>query len=328
MIHFMEQKFVKNIIKLGSGRTNCDNKWHVSFGVDNRYLRFACVTMLSIIKNNREQDICFHIFCDYVTDNDIDKLQSIRNDNDKISIFCYLVDNDCLKDFPQGHGWNLSIYYRAIAPKVLDNKIEKLLYLDADIVCLGDLSDLFNIDIKKVVAAVVKDGTGTSTIDKRLELLGIDKDRDTSYFNSGVMLINITEYNKQDIWLKFIEIINSKREVLFFFDQDAFNIVLSKCVRYIDNRYNYQNLDKEIEQPCFVHFAGVRKPWFSNFDYYYFDAWRQVYYESPWRGVDLERKENIKPSEYRYQSCYHLHKGEYINAFFDYCSYLFRKLKG
>lgn len=314
----MEIRVIKNIITLGIQQVDRENVWHIAFGVDNRYLRFACVTILSIIKNNEKQNICFHVFCDFVNDDDVKKLQEISNDNDKISILCYLVNDDCLKDFPQGHGWNLSIYYRAIAPTILDNQIEKLLYLDADIVCLNDLSDLFKIRLEKEVAAVVKDGTGSATIDKRLDTLGIEKDRYTSYFNSGVMLINVSEYNKQNIWFKFIDVIKRKREVLFFFDQDAFNIVLSKSVRYIENKYNYQNLDKDIKQPCFVHFAGVRKPWFINFDYYYFDAWRRIYHESPWREVALEHKKYVKPSEYRYQSYYYLHKGKYFRAIGNY----------
>lgn len=324
----MGTKYIKKTIQIGDKKTDCANAWNIAFGVDNNYLPFAYVTMLSIVKNNQNRRIFFHVFCDFVNEDDVLKLQRIKEENNLIEITCYLVDESLLQDFPQGHGWNLSIYYRAIAPIVLCGEVNKLLYLDADIVCLGDATHLFSIDVDGVVAAVVKDGTGTNTIDKRLDLLGISKDINSSYFNSGVMLINVRAYNKEKILSKFVQVIDTKREVLFFFDQDAFNIVLSRQVKYIDNKYNYQNLDKPVDNPCFVHFAGVRKPWFKNFDYYFFDEWRKVYHDSEWRNIPLKYKDNVKPSEYRYQAQYHFCKGRYFSAVTDYCRYLFRKIKG
>ena len=65
--------------------------------------------------------------------------------------------------------WNLSIYYRAIAPYVLHGKIKRALYLDADILCLGNLNDLFIMNLPSVVG-VVEDGLGRKS--KKKLLLG------------------------------------------------------------------------------------------------------------------------------------------------------------
>ena len=318
----MNKTYLKEIIRLRVEETDYDSL-HIAFGVDNNYLRFACVTMLSIIKHTKKK-VCFHIFCDHIDADDIRKLKKIVECKDDIDIICYLVDDSSFKDFPQGNGWNLSIYYRAIAPYVLEEKVDKVLYLDADILCLRDVSELFAVDIDDVVAAVVKDGISEGRVDKRLELLGMDKD--AIYFTAGVMLINVYEYNRLNTLSKFVDVINEKKEELFFFDQDALNLLLCKNVIFVDDIFNFQVFDKTNKQPCLVHFAGVRKPWFRNFDYYYFDDWRSVFFELDW-GRELACKKSIKPSEYRYQSEYHFNKGNYLQAIKDYGIYLLAKMK-
>ena len=317
----MNKTYIKEIIKLGVEEIDYRNM-HIAFGVDNNYLKFACVTMLSIIKHTKKK-VCFHIFCDLIDADDIRKLKHIVECNEGIDIICYIVDDSSFKDFPQGNGWNLSIYYRAIAPLVLDEEVDKLLYLDADILCLRDISELFAVDIDGVVAAVVKDGISGGRVDKRLELLGIDKD--ATYFNAGVMLINVYEYNRLNTLSRFVDVIIEKKEELVFFDQDALNLLLCKNVIFIDDIFNFQVFDKKNKQPCLVHFAGVRKPWFINFDYYYFDDWRSFFCELDWGG-ELAYKKCIKPSEYRYQSEYHFNKGKYWQAIKDYGIYLLEKM--
>ena len=68
----MNKTYIKEIIKLGVEEIDYRNM-HIAFGVDNNYLKFACVTMLSIIKHTKKK-ACFHIFCDLIDVDDIRKL--------------------------------------------------------------------------------------------------------------------------------------------------------------------------------------------------------------------------------------------------------------
>ena len=69
----MNKTYIKEIIRLRVEETDYDSL-HIAFGVDNNYLRFACVTMLSIIKHTKKK-VCFHIFCDHIYADDIRKLK-------------------------------------------------------------------------------------------------------------------------------------------------------------------------------------------------------------------------------------------------------------
>ena len=182
-----------------------NNVKHIVFGVDSNYIKYAAVTMLSIVNYNQTTKIVFHVFCDEITTEDLDKLKRITEENMQISIIVYYLSNDIILEFPQNSNWNLSIYYRAIAPYVLHGKTKRALYLDADILCLGNLNDLFIMNLPSVVG-VVEDGLGRKS--KKKLLLGLGIPSHENYFNSGVMLIDIDRYVEEDILTKFIDCIN------------------------------------------------------------------------------------------------------------------------
>ena len=127
---------------------------NIIFGVDSNYIKYAAVTMLSIIKHNQDEKIAFHIFCDEIKDEDLQKIKHITEENPQISIIIYYLSNEVIAEFPQNINWNLAIYYRAIAPYILYGKVKRALYLDADILCLGKINDLFTMNLPSVVGVV------------------------------------------------------------------------------------------------------------------------------------------------------------------------------
>ena len=127
---------------------------NIVFGVDSNYIKYAAVTMLSIIEHNQDEKIAFHIFCDEIKDEDLQKIKHITEENPQISIIIYYLSNEVIAEFPQNINWNLAIYYRAIAPYILYGKVKRALYLDADILCLGKINDLFTMNLPSVVGVV------------------------------------------------------------------------------------------------------------------------------------------------------------------------------
>lgn len=305
--------------KIWGNRLNWDDSLHICFGVDSNYVRYAGITMLSIMKNN-EENIVFHIFLDKVNIDDEVKLLELFEFYTNIEINLYFVDNERISHFPQGNGWNLSIYYRALAPNVLHGTVKRVLYLDADIICIKSIRAFFDVDLDGYVSAVVSDGAGKSNTSARLIQLKCPEN--VKYFNSGVMLINVDEYVKNDVLYEFVDVIEKRGSELFFWDQDAFNIIIGLKVVYVDDKWNFQKLNQSKNDVSIVHFAGVRKPWFLNYNYFYFENWRELYRESPWRDIELSTKSFIKPSEYRYQAGYFFDIKEYFNALKSYLLYL------
>lgn len=304
-----------------------DKAMHICFCVDEKYVKYAGVMLLSVVKNNTDSNIIFHIFCDRILDRDLEYLRTYTDEYNNIELNIYFVNHEEIKDFPQIQGsWNLSIYYRAIAPQVLFGKVKKLLYLDVDMCCVGKLDDLFSRKFDRFIACVVKDNIGDNCVKKRLIKLGCPNNK--QYFNSGLILFNIDNYFKDNIFEQFISIIKDQRSKLTLFDQDALNIVMGDKVFYLESKFNNQSFNTNTGDLRVIHYIGNRKPWFNNnIKCDIFDIWLDVYYLSPWRYVPLDDKKYIDYSEYRYQAKFYWEKGNIILCIKSIFLYLNLKIK-
>lgn len=294
---------------------------NIIFGVDANYIKYAAVTMLSIIKHNQDEKIAFHIFCDEIKDEDLQKIKHMTEENPQISIIIYYLSNEVIAEFPQNADWNLSIYYRAIAPYILHGKIKRALYLDADILCLGNINDLFTMDLPSVIG-IVEDGLKGNAKTELMIDLGISSHK--TYFNSGVMLIDIDRYFEEDILSKFIDCIKNNITKLKMYDQDAFNIILGEEAYYLDGVYNAFK-PVENKKIVFLHFVGPLKPWGLNIDRFGSDAWKELYYSSAWGNIELNDNLNLEPHDYRIISKNLWRKQQYRSSIGKYLLYLMKK---
>lgn len=140
---------------------------------------------MSVIMNNPGQDLSFFVFVYDVTDEEINKL---RSTSDKIQVIN--IDKEEIEkynnDFAIKH-LNRSIYMRLAVPRLLRDKVESFIYLDADTLCFDSIHEINNIDISEVICAVSHDSFDNSS-NKNAKRLNLTTD---FYFNSGFMYINI-----------------------------------------------------------------------------------------------------------------------------------------
>jgi lipopolysaccharide biosynthesis glycosyltransferase len=162
-------------------------------------------------------------------------------------------------------------YMRLFAPRFLDSTIGKALYLDADLLVLGDLRPLWEIDLAGFAVAATPDPYGQS---RRLAL-GIGPD--APYVNSGVLLMNLDLWRQHDLTGRLCAYIEEAGEALLFHDQDALNVVLAGEILLVDYRWNLQAkmlrprarrrlpevaaITRAARAPAILHYTTVRKPW-------------------------------------------------------------------
>lgn len=175
---------------------------------------------------------------------------------------------------------NTSFLLRLFAEKVLPENIDKILYMDVDVIVDSNLEELDRYEFSdNIGAAVVKDVFRETDYTR----LNINK-RSHSYFNSGVMLINLDYWRRYEVGSKCLKKLCRDRNISFMPDQDALNVVLEGKVDYLHPRYNclilfymrdeflknrvaYEDimLVKEATQaPAIVHYVFQNKPWFKG----------------------------------------------------------------
>lgn len=308
----------KKVVELPSKINILDNRViHIAFGVNNKYVPYAGTAVFSILENNKKNLVCFHIIRDEFSNGEKLFFEKLLDTYPNSAFKIYIINQDILKGLPKNSYWNHSIYYRALAPLGVKDVASKVLYLDADILCRKDLTDLWNVDVTKNIAAVVEDGLKRSERKRWFSNYGIEKDVNSPvYFNSGVMLINVEKYLSENIFLDFIELLNEIGKEFRYFDQDAFNILLNKEVLYLDFRYNCQpNNMRYSDSAIIVHWCGIDKPWNSTSELGCFGEWLSYYRRSPWGKYPLPTMKPKTSYIYKYEAAYYFDKGNYVNCF-------------
>ena len=119
---------------------------------------------------------------------------------------------------------------------MLNSDIDKVLYLDSDIVVDKSLETLWNSNISNYAVGCVTDMSEAKHDYNRL-----DFDPKLGYFNAGVLLINLKYWRDHHIIDEFVNIIINHPEMIEQHDQDVLNIVLCKNKFTLPLTYNVQN---------------------------------------------------------------------------------------
>lgn len=170
------------------------------------------------------------------------------------------------------------MYYRLLAGKWLPRDLDKVLYLDPDILVINSLNGLWEMDLSGQLFAAAAH-TGKTEVANSVNKIRLKTK--TDYYNSGVLLINLklarTEIIPEDLF-RFVE---ENPMALFLPDQDVLNALYGTRILSLDDvRWNYdarnysnyllrsggkENLEWVMENTSILHFCGKDKPWKKNY---------------------------------------------------------------
>ena len=276
---------------------------------DNCYVMQTGIMLTSLFENNREADIRVHVLHNGIDSNSITLIGRIASDYGQ-KIKFYLVDESLFSAFPIGRngqnthvGTSYATYFRLFLSELLPNDINRVLYLDGDIIVMDSLNELWATDMHdKAIAAVPDSYNNKIEHYNRLhypQLMG--------YFNAGVLLINLDYWRTNNVVSAFCQYASARPDSLYCHDQDILNYVFRDCKIVLPLRYNMLNeywfktrhsvvsweFDNQIhygqQHPAIIHFTGLPKPWFSNCHHPMKPEFEHYRTMTPWRDVK-ERK--------------------------------------
>ena len=274
--------------------------------LDDGYAMPTGVLITSIELMTTDMPIFYHVVSTGLGEENILKLKNcIRKNDSKIEF--YTVNKSYLNDCPvrEGDHITLGTYLRLLLPKILPANLNKVIYLDGDIICVDSLTSFWNIDIENYSAGVC---INTSAIDiRKIERLKLKYD--TIYFNAGVLSINLDYWRKNDISYKCMEFITNNPDACELHDQDALNKILEGTTKLISPRYNisppfygkltdlllpqssYASIEEAIDNPCLIHQWIIPKPWKNDSYQPFTKLWRRYLQLSPFKSY---RDKSIK----------------------------------
>ena len=271
-----------------------NNNQHIPvfLAADDNYAPFVATTMASILKNTKS-----HIDF-YVLSNKISKInqQKIRNTkkffpNSRFSVRFREIDMKKFEKFNGGFSHiTITAYARWMIPDLYPN-LNKAIYLDDDIIVVGDIAELYNQNLEGNIVGAVPDVSDISPNGpSRYKLLKKYGEFKNEYvWNSGVYLIDCQKWRENDITRKLIA---QKQEIIDYHkkhnlklgsaDQDTLNVILQDY-KILPLKYNMHPFaihkckerndcgqlfgregDELLQEAVIIHYATSEKPWKDN----------------------------------------------------------------
>lgn len=293
----------------------------IFFAVDDGYMPCLAVTLESLIEN-ASKNYYYSIKVLYTNINEENKRKINKYATANVSIefvdLNYYIEKVKDKLYTRDY-YTKTTYFRLFIPNLYP-QYNKAIYLDSDITVLGDISELYNIELENnLIGAAPDDVIQTTKVFQEYaeKVVGVADYR--NYFNAGILLMNLDElrrFNFQDKFLYLLETI----KFTVAQDQDYLNRLCKGRVKIIDrgwDRMPIANDDYPIDNIKIIHYNLADKPWryddvrYSEYFWYY--AKRTEYYEyicelkdnytEEERFKDKEQYENLKRLAQRESDC-------------------------
>jgi len=233
------------------------------YAFDRNYNTQAFVSIYSVLQNVTEK-INLYLILDETNKNlNIPKkIKKHKNINLIIKKEIHIKEN--LYNLDDAHV-SRATFYRLFLSDLYYDDLD-FVYLDSDIVCVNDPSQI----IKTQFLEIKKNNNFIGFADelyrhqyeepfKRLNMSG------NKYFNAGVMLVNLMNWNKNNLTEKSKLYINKLQNKAKYWDQDILNSLIDgnylSLLPELNYRTSYIDQKTELDSQIFIHYSGKSKPW-------------------------------------------------------------------
>ena len=270
---------------------------NVVISINKKYVPIAYVMMTSLFKNNGSEAIDLYLLHSELEEEDLYSLRKLADIYGNRLIPLYVDREVFPKDLPTSKLWSIETYYRLVLLKLLPDYMERILYLDVDIIVQDDLRDLYYGDFNgnHFIACDDADPYGKN-FPGRKEMFHEAFEEGYRYFNAGVMVWNLSFLRENYTAEDYFELAARYDFKLTAVDQDLLNLMHWGHITYADGRYNYfarirSNAGDGIEdarKAAVIHYLS-EKPW--NADGYHYPIekiWWEYARETPYYEELLE----------------------------------------
>lgn len=273
--HFIKTKTVYNFLD-----QDMSQAMHVCYNVNDPFIPQMGVSLISVLNNNPDQPLVFHIFTDGYSEENALRIQETAQ---KFHCCCilYVLNMEPFQDFHiKVQRFSRITYARLYMPKVLKNETTRFIYADADTMCIRSLKELWNLDMRgKALGCVAEKPNDIAYRAGYLKL------KSGKYFNDGIMLVDIPAWEEQQITERCFAYQCEPPKRFLGQSQDVLNLVFDGSNYFLPQKYNvYGGGEFDTGDSVFIHWTGRRKPWqmvMNHFD----QQWREYNALSPWPTI-------------------------------------------
>jgi lipopolysaccharide biosynthesis glycosyltransferase len=217
---------------------------------------------------NTSSRVCFYVLDSGISELNKELLKTLQKTYPRFSInFIDVNLQDLFGSFKlHNKSHTLNVYSRYLIPELAKN-IEKVIFMDVDVVVRGDIKELYDENLGSYSLGAVPEYTNVLDEHKK----ELDLSRKHKYFNAGVLLLNVKAFRKKGILREIVRMtldIQPKYQ-----DQDVFNLYFENNYKILNSKYNVsywmwkynqekpdKNITNSIKNPFIIHYSTF-KPW-------------------------------------------------------------------
>lgn len=284
----------------------------VAYSCDENYASLFATSCVSLFENNRDaEEITVYLLEDHVSDESRSRFLDIANRYGRKIITLPMPDvEEIAKTKIYTSYLKMASCGRLFISKLLPDDINKVIYADCDTLFLSSVSKLWETDIADDYVGMVS--IPVSKNHKRI--IGISPD--STYYNAGLMLINLKRWREEKIDLAFMEYLRKQNGFVPYMDEGVLNVVLEGKIRALPLKYNangqvfsfeYKQLlriikgpkrlysleeyEKARRNPVMLHFTATYRipirPWIIGCTHPYTEEYLAYRAKTPWKDTPL-----------------------------------------
>lgn len=260
---------------------------------DNNYAPYCGIMLTSLFESNKDCHFVVYVFEDgSMSEENVGKYQHLSKKYGN-EIVLKTIDGSMVKEFPINENTHITVptYFRLFAADLLPKDVHKVIYLDCDVIVVGDIKPMWDMSLDDMALAGAMDcGPSFENVSNRLGY-----PVSFSYVNAGVLVLNLDYWREKGLTERIFTFINEKSYSLTWMDQDALNGVLYKQKLILPARYNFsvlffyrcywdkyllerrQNYFEECDNIVIIHYQGKIKPWdFRHYKGAFYYNWKKI----------------------------------------------------
>lgn len=207
---------------------------NILFSSDDNYARHLGVAMYSLmIHNQKAKMLNFFVVDNHISEDNLSKLKQV------VDGFCnstinFISFNSFAKELQLDMPWpiSMSAYARLFAADLLPKDIERVLYLDCDMIITHDLTELWEYELGDYCIGAVQDQVSP----KVKEAVGMNPR--SPYFNSGMLLIELKKWRELNVCSRVMEFIKRHQGRVIHHDQGVINGIFCDNWLRLPLKYN------------------------------------------------------------------------------------------
>ena len=236
----------------------------IFFATDDAFAKFTVVALHSMIQNaSRDYHYNVHVLNNGISREMQEATLALANENFTITFDDVKEQLESIADrLPIRDYYSKTTYFRLFIAEMFP-EYDKAIYIDSDTIVQGDISELYNTDLKDAYVgacheqAMVQEDVYGTYVEK---VIGISRH---NFFNAGLLLINCEQFRLRAVLDRFIELLHVYNFVVTQ-DEDYLNLICKDHVYWLDQRWNtemFGEIPYSANEAKIIHYIMVSKPW-------------------------------------------------------------------